>query len=295
MKIFRGVLFALVMLVIALVLVLAARIYYLHWGGVDQDDNPSNVLSHTKDNLYFIPGSPLRFEVTAYQRADTTFPLNIAVKPYFCQEEIRCFHSWLTPIAEPRQWNEYRITTIEYIPFANGSSIMPNLAQQQTVVELAYYDEGKLIPSLCEASGIMDDPLYLFIHPPRSGPFAILEICPMPTLNFPICTDTNYVSHLEMPGNMVPKPYRSRYPDGMTMSESSRIYANGADPDFPEVKDLFLVRMDGTSPDQYIRTRTDMLFSPTFGPLKFVFNAPDHRIVLERRATDLPGTTSFMP
>lgn len=272
-----------ILLFVGLVL---ARVYWLHWGGVESDDASGN-LPQNQDNAYYIPGYPVNYSVKAYLYSDTTSALEMCFKPYLCKT-MRCYESWLATPETKRRWNEYRITNIVYDPLRNGSLLMPSLSKQQTITRIEYFDEKKQIIPMRELSGIIDDPQFIFIHPPRGGVFDILELCPMPSINLPLTPDSIYLSHLSIPASMVPDSYKARYPGGLTMTNEAQVFASYGDADYPYVNDLSLIHMSAKSPDDSIHTGTDILYSAKLGPLKFQYDGPFYRIVLRREIASLP-------
>jgi hypothetical protein len=266
------------------------RVYYLPWIRYEPDPL-TEPLALNADNFYFRPGDPLSFECSASWVTDSSEQLVVCVRPYFCSAQLRCLHNYLSPLSRERAWNEYRVSTIVYEPLVNGSTLMANLAEQQTIVRIRYYDGETELDALGEVTGVMEDPDFLFIHPPRSAYFGILEICPMPSLNFPLKFDTTYTSNLTMPGTMVPDEYRARYPNGTSIANAAIISDSVVIPEFPYVKDAVLVRATGVSPDGFLNTRTDMVFSRLWGPLIIRFTTPACRIQLTRTGLD----TGFAP
>jgi hypothetical protein len=89
---------------------------------------------------------------------------------------------------------------------------------------------------------------------------------------------------------MVPDEYRARYPDGTSIANAAIISDSIVVPEFPYVRDAVLMRATGVSPDGFLNTGTDMVFSRQWGPLIIRFTTPECRIQLTRTGLD-PGFT----
>jgi hypothetical protein len=73
-----------------------------------------------------------------------------------------------------------------------------SLSETQTLIKYDYYHEGHRI-FLGEQTGVVEDSLQVFIHPPRSYAFAITEFNPFAAFRLPLHLGKKWQSYIDFP------------------------------------------------------------------------------------------------
>ncbi len=219
------------------------------------------------DNKIFISNRTLRYNISF--KDSTGKKLKLFIFNELCKSDSsnKCHNFKLTPINYKKRNNEYEINNFTITVYRNNTEVMKNIASTQTIVNYSFFNNNKIINRLSSLTGIIEDSSQIYMHPPRSGYFEILEFFPFPKVYFPLSIGKSWSSKLSVPNHFF--KYSNIENKAQVVLNSYRV----TEKIFIETSDgkKECWKIDAVSQSDIGENKASFYYSTTIGFIKMVF------------------------
>jgi len=156
------------------------------------------------------------------------------------------------------------------------------LSNDQTIISYQYVSCQDTLGLLTELTGIVEDSLQIFVHPPRQAPFEILEFCPFFDISKPYFVGKVWQRTLTIASSVVNKILDLKVENSITLQNYYSIKGNVILKNI----DCLLIEADGFNDELKLHSNAKYYFNPNLGLVKMIYQFNDGNIVTFDLKTD---------
>ena len=156
------------------------------------------------------------------------------------------------------------------------------LLNGQTIISYQYVSCQDTLGLLTELTGIVEDSLQIFVHPPRLAPFEILQFCPFFDIPKPYFVGKVWQSTLTIAPSVVNKILNLKVENSITLQNYYSIKGNVILKNI----DCLLIEADGFNDELKLHSNAKYYFNLNLGLVKMIYQFNDGNIVTFDLKTD---------